>query len=62
MKQWTPDHVRLARAATDVRDELRRLQLAGLPPQAAESVKRCCWLITHGLKARPNTERRTPHA
>ena len=52
MKHWTPEHLAIARAAIDVRDELRRLALTTLPPDAAESIKRCCWLLSHGLKAR----------
>ena len=52
MKHWTPEHLAIARAAIEVRDELRRLALTTLPPDAAESVKRCCWLLSHGLKER----------
>ena len=52
MKRWTPEHLAIARAAIDVREELRRLQLATLPTPAQESVKRCCWIISAALKAR----------
>lgn len=53
-RSWTPDHVRLARSAVDVRETLRRLAPA-LPIEQARTVAQCADTLTHALKARKST-------
>lgn len=50
-RQWSPDHLRLARSAVEVRETLRRLAPA-LPRDQARTVAQCAASLTAALKAR----------
>ena len=51
MKDWTPEHVRLANAAVQVRDELRRMAMR-LPSDMAKRLGSLASKLTAGLKAK----------
>jgi hypothetical protein len=53
MKNWTPDHVRIANAAVMVRDELRRIALRTSNGQSRDLLA-CADLLSRGLKVRPH--------
>jgi hypothetical protein len=50
-KEWTPDHIHLARVAQDVRIRLRAL-LPRVPLDAQSELAQCCNCLTWALKAR----------
>jgi hypothetical protein len=50
-RRWSPEHLRLACVAVQVRAELRRIA-ATLPPAERAALGRLAALLTSGLKAR----------
>ncbi len=52
MKQWAPEHLRLASSVVNVRDKLRSVDWTRLDPHSARIVAWCVRTLSAGLKAR----------
>jgi hypothetical protein len=52
MKQWAPEHIRLAISAANVRDRLRQVDWCRLDPHSAAIIAACVKQLSAGLKCR----------
>jgi hypothetical protein len=52
MKQWAPEHLRLATSVVNVRNRLRLVDWSRLDPHSARIIAWCVRTLSAGLKAR----------